>query len=195
MNTVYDDKELIYKLSKNDRKAYKHIYTTYYNGLCIYLLSFTHDDYLAEDITQNVLLMLWEKRNKLKIHTSIKNYLFKSAYNLFIDDYRFNQKINKKLEAIKFDALNKIKENEDDKKLMEQRLLSLESAISELPPRCKEILKLSKIEGYKYKEISKMLNISIKTVENHMSNAFKLLKKKMLNTNFLLFFLRFSFIK
>lgn len=188
MNFIYSDKELIYKLSKNDRKAYKYIYTEYYNSLFVYLLSFTKDDYTAEDIAQNVLMMLWEKRTKLNIHTSLKSYLYKSAYNAFIDSYKSKQKINKKLEAIKYEGLNKLINNNDDSYLKEQLSL-LEKAIESLPPQCKKVLLLGKVEGYKYKEIAEELKISIRTVENHMSNAFRLLRKKMISKDTFILFL------
>lgn len=193
LNNIYTDKELIFNLSKSDRKAYRFAYLKYYNNLCVYLLSFTHDKYKAEDIAQNVLLTLWEKRSNLNIHTSLKSYLYKSAYNAFIDEYRSTQKINKKLEQIKFDGLNII--DDEDYELKEKRAKDLREAIKQLPPRCKEVITLSKIEGYKYKEISDILDISVKTVENHMSNGFKLLKKKLLSNKLFLFFLNFSLKK
>ncbi|MEC3907195.1 sigma-70 family RNA polymerase sigma factor [Tamlana sp. 2201CG12-4] len=66
----------------------------------------------------------------------------------------------------------------EDVKMMEQRLACLRLAIDELPPKCKKALLLNKIEGYRYKEIAESMGISVKTVENHISKAFKLLKKR-----------------
>lgn len=186
-----NDFNLVLKLSEGDRKAYRLIYTSYYNNLCIYLCSFANNDQLAEDIAQDVLLKLWEKREKLKIHTSLKSYLYKSAYNTFINNYKVNKRINKSLEAIKFERLNQIENEEEDVKMEEQRLLYLRLAIDELPPKCKKALLLSKMEGYKYKEIAETMNISVKTVENHITHAFKLLRRKIRNNKFLLFFINF----
>ncbi|AUP79974.1 RNA polymerase sigma factor [Flavivirga eckloniae] len=190
-NTYTNDIDLLLKLSKSDKKAYRFIYTNYYDNLCVYLYSFTNNDQLAEDIAQDILLKLWEKREQLKIHSSLKSYLYKSAYNAFINNYKSRKRINEKLEAIKFTKLNQMENKIEDIKIMEQRLLYLKSAIDELPPKCKEALLLSKIEGYKYKEIAEVMNISVKTVENHIAHAFKLLRGKMTSKKFLLFFVNF----
>ena len=189
MNIIYDDKELVFKLSKGDKKAFKYVYTTYYNKLYVYLLSFTKDNYLAEDIAQNVLMKLWERRTKLQIHTSLKSYLYKSAYYSFIDNYKLDKKVNKKIEDLKYESLNKVIDSNEDEAIMEARLSFLSKAIESLPPQCKKVLFLSKIEGYKNKEIAKALNLSVKTVENHMSNAFRLLRKSMLRKNIFMLFL------
>lgn len=186
-----NDIDLILKLSKGDQKAYRYIYTSYYNNLCIYLCSYTNNDQLAEDIAQDVLLNIWEKRKKLNIHTSLKSYLYKSAYNAFINKYRANKRTEEKLEEIKFTSLQQLENREEDVKMMEQRLSYLKLAIDELPPKCKKALLLSKMEGYKYQEIAKTMNISVKTVENHISKAFKLLRKKMSSNKFLLLFINF----
>ncbi|WP_299556406.1 RNA polymerase sigma factor [Seonamhaeicola sp.] len=185
----YSDKELVSALNEGDRAAYKYIYLTYYNDLCKYISSYTNSPQAAEDIVQNVLLKLWEKRTDLKIHTSFKNYLFRSAYHTFIDNYRKKKKINEKLETIRHHALNEI--IEEHSSLKEERLVALRKAIEELPPKCKNIFVLSKFEGYKYKEIAEILGISVNTVENQIGKAFKVLREKILNTKPLNFFLSF----
>ena len=72
---------------------------------------------------------------------------------------------------------------------MEERLSFLTKSIESLPPQCKKVLLLGRIKGYKNKEIAKELNISVKTVDNHMSNAFRLLRKSMLGKNIFMLFL------
>lgn len=186
----YSDEQLVLALNHSDREAFKYVYFTYFSSLCKYINTYTNNHQATEDIIQNVLLKLWEKRTELKIHTSFKNYLYRFAYNTFIDSYRKTKKINEQLEALRYTYLNEIIEENDV--LKEQRLIALRKAIDELPPRCKEIFVLSKYEGYKYKEIAGRLGISINTVEIQIGKAFKVLRMKMKDVKSLNMFLSFS---
>ena len=175
-----DEKQLITRLKRSDRIAYKLIFLSYYDDLCLYLLNFTPNKHQAEDIAQDILLKLWTDRANLKIHSSLKSYLFKSAHNRFIDAYRKKSRQNEKLENIRITKLNDMLENNDE--LIENRLSRLNLAIEELPAKCKEIFILSKKEGLKYKEIAAKLGISIKTVENQIGKAFSRLKDKLFDS-------------
>ncbi len=171
------NKKLVLLLKKGNQKAYQKIYIAFYNSLCKYLLNYTNNKLLAEDITQEVLIKLWTNREKLATNTSLKPFLYKSAYFTFIDHYRKNQRINEKLEEIRFDLLQEVIEEEQS--FLEQRLGKLKSAIDQLPDRCKEIFLLNKYEGYRYKEIAAHFNISVKTVENQIGKAFVFLRKHL----------------
>lgn len=172
-----DEKLLIARLKRNDKVAYKLIFLSYYDVLCRYLLNFTSNRHQAEDIAQDILLKLWTNRAHLKVHTSLKSYLYKSAYNRFTDDYREKQRKNKMLNNIRFTTLNNMLEGNDE--LIEERLIKLDLAIEDLPTKCKEIFILSKKEGLKYKEIAVKLGISIKTVENQIGKALVRLRTKL----------------
>lgn len=172
-----ENKKLVLRLKQSDQKAYEKIYRSFYNPLCKYLLNYTHNQSLAEDITQEVLIKLWTNRKKLATHTSLNPFLYKSAYFTFIDYYRKKKRINEKLESMRFELLHEVIEEEEQ--FLEQRLNKLRSAIDQLPGRCKEIFLLNKYEGYRYKEIATRLNISVKTVENQIGKAFVFLRKRL----------------
>ncbi|WP_346883873.1 RNA polymerase sigma-70 factor [uncultured Algibacter sp.] len=190
MNTNLDtDRTLIAAIKNGDKNAYKKIYLTHYQDLCAYINGYSNDVQTAEDIVQNVLLKFWEQRHDIEIHTSLKGFLFKSTYYAYIDSYKKKKRINEKLETIRFTILNDMLEDDND--LKQRRLLALRHAIDELPKRCKEIFVLSKFEGLKYKEIAEQLDISINTVESQIGKAFKVLRKKMFNNNYLNLFVSF----
>ena len=184
----YTNKQLLTKLKDGDREAYKYIYMTYYKDLCVYLRSYT-DSQTAEDIIQNILLNLWEKREKTNIHTSIKSYLYKSAYYTYIDFYRKKKRINEKLESLRHNVLNEIIEN--DNQVKEHRIIALRNAIEELPPKCKEVFVMSKFEGLKYSEIAETLGISTYTVEGQIGKAFKIIRKKVIGIKYINLFINF----
>lgn len=189
MQEVYSDNiALIQALKMGDPKAYTYLVNTYHHKLCVYAYSFTHDHNLAEDIVQNVFMRIWNKRKNLKDEFAITSFLYKSVYNEFIDQYR-SQKTVYPLEKKYIDALNTIVENEDDHSL--ERIIKLvKQEIQNLPPKCKEIFLLSKEEGLTNIEIAEYKNVSIKSVEAHITKAYAILRNSLgENTNVYLFLL------
>jgi len=169
--------ELIERLKNGEEKAFIYLVDLYNRRLFGYALTLTNDHTLAEDILQNVFLNTWEKRKKLRITSSLQNYLFKSVYNQFINQYKKNRS-TMVLEQKYFEALDKAVQKHDDiswEKLMARITLEIEN----LPPKCKEVLILSRKEGLTNIEISDYLKVSIKTVEAHLTKAFGVLRKKL----------------
>lgn len=178
MKEVYSDNtKLIQALKTGDPKAYTYLVNTYHHKLCVYAYSFTHDHNLSEDIVQNVFMRIWNKRDNLKDDFVINNLLYKSVYNEFIDQYR-SQKSFYPLEKKYIDALNTIVENEEEHSL--ERIIKLvKREIQNLPPKCKEIFLLSKEEGLTNIEIAEYKNVSIKSVEAHITKAFSILRNSL----------------
>ncbi|GEL09275.1 RNA polymerase sigma-70 factor, ECF subfamily [Flavobacterium glycines] len=178
MKEVYSDNtQLIQALKKGDPKAYTYLVNSYHHKLCVYAYSFTHDHNLSEDIVQNVFMRIWNKRENLKDEFSIINFLYRSVYNEFIDQYR-SQKSFYPLEKKYIDALNTIVETEDEHSL--ERIIKLvKREIQNLPPKCKEIFLLSKEEGLTNIEIAEYKNVSIKSVEAHITKAFSILRNSL----------------
>jgi RNA polymerase sigma-70 factor (family 1) len=183
-----NDKEFISSLKRGDSKGYHFLVTSYHQKLCVYANSLTNNPHLAEDIVQNVFMSIWKNRNKLKEEFVIKSYLYKSVYNEFIDQYRKNKKVLV-LDKKYIDALTYIVEEEDEKSL-EKLIYIVKKEIDKLPPKCKQTFLLSKEEGLTNLEISEYLNISIKSVEAHITKAFSVLRKSIGNkVNGILFLL------
>jgi len=170
-----EDSELIEALKSGDPKACTFLVNTYHHKLCVYAYSLIHDQDAAEDIVQNVFISTWRKRGNLKADFSIKGFLYKSVYNEFIDHYR-KQKFVFPLEKKYIDELTTIVE-EDDYHSLERTINIVKKEIQNLPPKCKEIFLLSKENGLSNVEISEYKNISIKSVEAHITKAFTILRK------------------
>ncbi|MCB0445339.1 MAG: RNA polymerase sigma-70 factor [Gelidibacter sp.] len=168
---------LVNALKKGDANAYGFLMDTYYQKLCVYATSLTHDPNAAEDIVQNVFVKIWKKREKLKTEFSIQSFLYKSVYNEFIDHYR-KQKMVFPLEKKYIDALMSVVEEEDATSL-DCLINIVKKEIQNLPPKCKETFLLSKEEGLTNIEIAEYKKISLKTVEAHITKAFSILKDKI----------------
>lgn len=172
-----DAKFVIASLKKGDQKMFEHLYSVYFEKLCFFLLNYTQDKEIIEDIVQDTFVKLWINREKLMISTSFNSYLYKSVYNNFIDNYRKRKKRDTLLESYYQLALYKIIDTDQEYK--EERLNKLDKCIAELPPKCKEVFISIKLSGMKYKEVASTLNISLKTVEGHIRKAYVFIKNCM----------------
>lgn len=186
-SSFVDNSMLSEQLKSGNEKAFEYLMDSYYNRLCAYAYTLTKDHANAEDIVQNVFVEVFANRSKIKTDLSIKNYLYKSVYNAFIDHYRKNKPViyleKKYLEAIDLEV-------ENDKERLDELIKKMNEEIEKLPTKCKKIFLLNKKEGLTHTEISEYLNISIKTVEGHITKAFKILGNKLGgNVEHILFFL------
>jgi RNA polymerase sigma-70 factor (ECF subfamily) len=168
-------------LKRRDEGSFAIFFETYYRPLVAYITQYTNDFDEAEDIAQNCFVAIWEKRKKLDINTSLKSYLYGAAYNLFIDKYRKNKKMNDYIENIKHSTLQEIFINEPDDSLAKQ-LKFLDKTISELPEKCRRIFIMSKKDGKSYKEIAEQLEISVKTVEAQIRIALIKIRERFEST-------------
>ncbi|MEO9510699.1 MAG: RNA polymerase sigma-70 factor [Flavobacteriaceae bacterium] len=191
MNPDFDNNFFLAKqLKSGDIKAYDYIMDSFYPGLCAYAYTLTKSHANAEDIVQNVFVQMWIKRNMIVPKLSIKSYLYKSVYNEFIDQYRKSKPVIY-LEKKYIEALDLVVDNEFSN--LDALMKILDAEINKLPPKCRNIFLLNKKEGLTHTEISEHLHISLKTVEGHITRAFRILEEKMGSKIKPIFFLAFDF--
>tara|TARA_B110000003_G_scaffold74216_1_gene75773 strand:+ start:4273 stop:4857 length:585 start_codon:yes stop_codon:yes gene_type:complete len=164
------------KLKKGDYNAYTLLMNNYYKNLCGYANLFTKDPSKSEDIVQNVFVKLWVYRKKVDSNIPIKRYLHKSVYNEFIDQYRKNKSVIS-LEEKHLRTINTI--IDDNSYDIEKLMTRVNNEIEKLPEKCKKVFILNKKEGLTHDEIAEYLQISKKTVEGHITRAFKILNQKL----------------
>ena len=181
---------LVERLKKGEEEAFIYLVDRYNRRLFGYAMTLTSDHAQAEDILQNVFLRTWEQRKKLDIKSSLQNYLFKSVYNEFINQYKKNRS-TMILEQKYFEGLERAVILQEDSSV-EKVIARITNEIHNLPPKCKEVFLLSRKEGLTNLEISEHLNVSIKTVEAQLTKAFGVLRKKMGKTYKKMIFLLFG---
>ena len=171
-------KELIILLKNGDEKAFTTLYRLYwskvYNFSRLYLSSITE----VEEVVQEVFVKVWETRDFLRADDNFKGYLFIITRNLIFNQFRksFNEN------AYKLTVLSAAMDYYD----MEDELSAadlkefIKRMVGGLPPRQQEVFKMSRDEHLTYKEIATRLNISEKTVERHINEAIKFLKKNIM---------------
>lgn len=138
------------------------------------------DRELCEDIIQDIFMNIWHNREKLEIHISLKGYMYACArYQVFNHIRRNKDKIHVEL----FDDLEKrFQYTTPETQLMHDELVyHINSIVENLPEKCQLVYKLSREEQLSHKEIAERLNISTKTVENHITKALHSIRLSMGN--------------
>lgn len=172
-----EDKELFLKLTTGDEQAFQTLFRKYYSGLCRFAHQFLNDKEQAEEAVQDMFVKIWEKRESLNIETSVKHYFFRSVRNHCLNQIQ-HEKIKKQYATRMLDSAQQ--EIATEQFFLEVGLIQrIEKSIDSLPPKRKEIFRLSREQGMKYKEIAETLNISIKTVEAQMGLALKHLREEL----------------
>jgi RNA polymerase sigma factor (sigma-70 family) len=154
------------QLKLGNSKAYDFLMDSFYQKLCGYAYSLSHDHAAAEDIVQNVFVAIWSNKKNINPLFSMKSYLYKSVYNEFINQYRKNKPVFF-LEKKYLESIDVVVESSDEN--LDKLLKLLDKEIHKLPLKCKQIFLLNKKEGLTHIEISEYLNISVKTIEGHFT--------------------------
>ena len=174
---MLDDKKILDLFSKEPERALSLIYDKYIDFLAKELYFFTKNKEEAEDIIQDLFLELWKKKKHLaNINMSLKYYLKKAAFNRAINKVK-KQKYFEDLDAD--DVKRQLFEEEAGLEVKELDN-KIKGEIDRLPARCRTIFVMSRYEDMSYKEIAAKLEVSIKTVENQISKALKILRKNIL---------------
>ncbi len=185
MNSL-EEKTIFEKIQKGDEKAFEQLFKSYYGHLCLFATKIMDDEITAEEIVQDIFVKFWEKREQITVDLSIKNYLFRSVKNSCLNIIKHNKTRAQYAQHILAEAE---KNNFSDNYIEVDLAKKIEESIESLPEKRREIFRMSREEGLKYREIAEKLQLSVKTVETQMSLAFKHLRNKLKNYNTFLFFI------
>lgn len=181
-----DDLDILKRIKLGDEKAYEMLFREYYNSLCHFSYKIVKDTVIAEEIVQDIFYYLWDKRNAIELTISLKSYLFKSVHNNSLKYLRHQKVVIDHASKVRITQENNFEIQENYAELGEITHI-IHKTLNGLPERTREIFNLNRNEGLKYLEIADQLNISIKTVEAHMSNVLKLFRENL--KDYLLIFL------
>ena len=157
----------------DDMQAYKQLFLLFYPSLLSFAVSIIKSKELSEEIVSDVFIKIWEKRHQLDKVENLSYYLFTAVKNKCLNGLK-DPKNRENLEINDVDIKFKSLYYDPEQRLISEEMINrIQKAIQELPPRCRLIFKLVKEEGLRYKEVAELLQLSLKTVENQMSLAFK----------------------
>jgi RNA polymerase sigma-70 factor (ECF subfamily) len=177
---AYGDDELMQEIKADNMFAFDVLYKRYCKRVYKFGYSILKSREDSENLMQDVFLNLWENRHKVEKNSSIKSYVFTITYNSSISIIRRKAKESQFMEYLK--SQQEITVEPVNIELEYTELTNkLDKILQALPQRQKEIYLLHRVKGFKYSEIAESLNISVNTVENHMSRALKSIREKLGN--------------
>ncbi|SFO23685.1 RNA polymerase sigma-70 factor, ECF subfamily [Chitinophaga sp. YR627] len=169
-----------------DRQTFEDIFREHHAACLAFAVHYTGNVHEAEEVVQQVFLRLWEKRAVIDITGATRSYLLAAIRNTAISNWRKETVRQEKeqtaghLQAADVPVQSPVWE-------LEKRY---QQALEVLPERCREVFILSRQQQLKYHEIAEVMNISVKTVENQMGKALKIMHRELkdyLNLLLLLF--------
>ena len=176
MIDIVTGKDLFIIISKSRKSAFTAFYTTFFQKLLLTSNKYVKDIFIAEEIVQNIFLKIWESPENLEDVKSIKPYLYTAVINASIS--YINRQKNIEQHHLKI-AANLTEEQLIDFDEENDLIVLLYSEIEKLPPQCRKIFKLNRFDRLKYREIANQLNLSERTIENHIAHALKVLRIAM----------------
>lgn len=154
--------------------GFEQVYKTYFKPLYAYAKTVVRDSDMAEEIVQQVFFRLWEKKDILDIRETIRGYLYRSVFH---DSMNYMKHLKVRETYRQYSRHETSSENPALQNLeageLEKRLTL---ALSKLPEKCRTVFQLCRFEELKYKEVAEQLNLPLKTVENEMGKALRLLR-------------------
>ncbi len=176
-NQILDEK-LLERISAGDQGAFRILFDRYYRTGLNHIYRFVGDVSTSEDLAQGVFINIWNKRETLNIKTSFGAYFRRACINETLNYLKAKKKFIF-TEPDSWDISDSYSEEQERREEQETLEEHLRKAIDDLPEKCRIVFLLNRYENFTHKEIAEQLDISTKTIENHMTKALKLLKDAM----------------
>lgn len=169
---MLDEENILRRVSEGDRGAFKYIFYEYFAKMKSFLMSILHDSVVCEDIAQDIFVKVWTMRYLLPEIRSLDSYLFRMAKNAALNYLRYARReiVGNDIEI----GDDSLLEHAFDAK---EKLRAVGFIISGMPRKRRKVFIMSRIFDIPNDMIAERLNISKKTVENHINLANKTLKE------------------
>lgn len=181
------------RLRCGEERAFEELYRIYSARIYRSILNMVKDKEVASELLQDVFIKVWEKREVIDADNSFRSYMFTIARNMvynYLKKSSLEMQMTAYMAATKSEFYTHVEENVLHKEIED----SLNTAIDMLPPQRKKIFILCKIEGKSYEEVSKLLGISMATVNDHIVKATHFLKHQLKDVSQTYMVLLFTFL-
>ena len=172
--------ELLRSLRDGEHSTMEYLYHTYWEVVFDTAYKRVRDEEIAQDITQEIFISVWENRERLHIKSSLEAWL-KGAVKYKVINYFKSSIVREKYEEDLVQLIgNQAEPSSAESMIMLKELnQQLDHAMLELPEKMRVIFFMSRRQQKSTKEISDELNLSAQTVKNQLSAALKLIRKKL----------------
>lgn len=165
-------------LKEGNQSAFEMLFKTYYRPLCRYAYSFLNDRDEAEEVVQNAFINVWDKRSQVEIQTSFKAYLYRVVRNACLNVIK-HEKVRQQHAAHELVHAEKAHDHVSQSMISSELEEKIAEAMKALPEQCRLVFQLSRFEELKYAEIAQQLDISVKTVENQIGKALRIMREEL----------------
>ncbi len=172
------EQHVLSALRDNQESALEMLFRTYYTSLCRYAYAFLHDKDEAEEVVQKTFLGVWDKRQNLTIQTSIKSYLYTMVRNSCLNVIK-HERVKQVHEMYSKTQGEPVSSPPSDTMMATELEAKIYESMKALPEQCRIVFQLSRFEQLSYAEIAAQLNISVKTVENQIGKALKIMRTEL----------------
>ena len=172
-------RELVIRLKQGDEPSFNALYKAYSRPLYLRILKMVRDRAVADELLQELLIRVWDKRHQVDPDKPFKAYIYTIAQNLVYNYFRKVASDKNLIQTLIYHSAGQYLEADTWLENREAADL-IKEAINQLPPQRKLVFNLCKIEGKSYEETSRLMGISIATVNSHMSLAFKTIEAYVL---------------
>ena len=170
-NVKEEDAAFVEAIVQHDKRQFEILYKKYYQQLFSLAYRYVKQQEVAEEVVHDVFITIWNKGDQLNIQYSIKSYLFKSVVNSSLN-YLKKEKMDIEKRMVYLSAQDALLGDEAFNESEQALLNGLEEALSLLPAKCREVMYLSRFGKLKQSEIATQMDISVKTVKNHLTYGF-----------------------
>ncbi|MFO7657359.1 MAG: RNA polymerase sigma-70 factor [Bacteroidales bacterium] len=178
INSINQDLFYFTRLKSGDENAFDYLFNFYYRGLIVFANKYLANNHHAEEIVQGVFLKIWQDRRFIEINNSFKSYIFQSVKNKCLDILK-HRKVQDEYSQRMLADIEKSKDETWETYVESELYALLIQSIENLPSECKKIFHFSRIKYLNNKEIAAKLGISVKTVENQITKALKILRVEL----------------
>lgn len=173
-----DEKLLLEQISEDNEEAFSQIFHAYKDKLYSFIYHITESKELSSDIVQDIFLKIWELRGKLFSIENFNAYLFQMAQNQAINQLR--RMSRETLILMERQKGSNFSSETPEEELQYKNISAyIREIVNSLPPRQKTVYTLSREQNLKQEDIAQQLQISISTVQNHMTQALKTIREKL----------------
>ncbi|RRA99137.1 RNA polymerase sigma-70 factor [Larkinella rosea] len=165
------EQTLLRQLRNADPTAFRRVYDRYVQRIYYFTVSFLKSPETAQQIVSDVFTTLWERRSTLDEDIPLNGYLFTMTYGLVLAAFRERHSQCQPQEILQRLTTQSGTDTEEQVLYQELELL-YQQAVSQLPPRRREIYLLSRHEGYTSQQIADRMNLSTRTIEDHLDQSY-----------------------
>ncbi len=177
-NSSEYEKKLLIRMSQDDEYAFSELYILYKKRLFYFAQKLLKSKDYAEDVCQETFIVVWQNRHYIDINLSFSSYLYTITRNRVLNILRDAKKEEHLHDFIISNAIDYTSDANNIVSLNELKGI-IDLAFEKLTERQKQVFMMSRKEGLSHKEIAKLLNISIYTVQEHISCALKAIQNTL----------------